>query len=307
MHSMNSRTSQSLTWGILSILIFLAVVMMPACNSSSSDSTGEETDTDTTTQGEVTQNLQEVITEVPEPSQLPAQLELTGAEFDEKLPNPPASAEQYQITNDKAALNLGVYATDIGYVSVYGQVTNATDYIEAVEMLGDKLGVSSALDPNLQERFKSNLSNVEELTKIVDEAIANSDKYLKENERQNIAALIFTGTFIEGLYISTQLVTTYPEDLLPTKEARDEVLVGISRLIVDQDKPLGDLIEALQALPQEGEAKTLVEDLSQLKEIYEKLDIQEKIEQNQGDFIINDETIKGITEKVKEIRTKIVS
>ncbi|NJO03837.1 MAG: hypothetical protein HC880_21140 [Bacteroidia bacterium] len=186
------------------LFITLALMGLYACGSGGGES--EEAGTEDTTQAEeVEKNLQQVLTKVPEPSEMPYQLKATGAEFSSKIPNSPDKAEMYKTTNNKAALNLGVYATDVGYVSVYEKVQNAIDYIQAVEELGDKLGISSALDPKLQERFKNNLSAIDSLTTIVDEALQQSDQYLKDNERNSIAALIFTGSFLEGLYISTQL------------------------------------------------------------------------------------------------------
>ena len=122
------------------------------------------TEDDTTTEeNEVKEDLQKVLTDVPEPSEMPYQLKATGAEFDPKLPNPSGDVEKYKTTNNKAALNLGVYATDVGYVSVYEKVQNALDYIDATKNLGDKLGVTNAFDPEMRERFESNLSNIDTL------------------------------------------------------------------------------------------------------------------------------------------------
>ncbi|NJL13484.1 MAG: hypothetical protein HC913_11085 [Microscillaceae bacterium] len=281
---------------------FLCLLLM-ACGGGT-DKPKEDADTSEATT-EVQENLQKVLTDVPEPSELPYQLKATGAEFDTKLPNPHGNVEKYLASNHEAALNLGIYAADIGYVSVYEQVQNALDYVKAVERLGDKLDISNAFDPKMQERFKGNLNNIDSLTSIINEALKKSDQYLKDNERNNIAALIFAGVYIEGLYVATQLIDTYPDDLLP-KDAKDEVLMGLARIITEQDKPLEGLLSALKSLEADDKMKALIADLEDLKQIFGKLNIQEKIEKNQGEFIINDETIKGITEKVKAIRLGMV-
>lgn len=287
----------------LGVYGFLFLLMM-ACGGGT-DKPKEDADT-AEASSEVQENLQKVLTDVPEPSELPYQLEATGALFDSKLPNPHGNVEKYLASNHEAALNLGIYAADIGYVSVYEQVQNALDYVKAVERLGDKLDISNAFDPKMQERFKGNLNNIDSLTSIINEALKKSDQYLKDNDRNNIAALIFAGVYIEGLYVATQLIDTYPDDLLP-KDAKDEVLMGLARIVTEQDKPLVDLLAALKSMEADDKMKALIADLEALKEIYAKLNIREKIEKNQGDFIINDETIKSITEKVKAIRSGIVS
>jgi hypothetical protein len=293
----------SLTQIIKYGVFLIGFSLITACGA---DPNGEKEDTDTTTQNEVVQSLEKVLTDIPNPSDIPYQLKSTGADFSAEIPNPYTNVEKYLITNNKAALNVGVYSTDVGYVSVYEQVQNALDYIKAVERLGDKLDITNAFDPKMQERFKGNISKVDSLTSIINEALSKSDQYLKDNDRNSIAALIFTGSFIEGLYISTQIIATYPEDLLP-KDAKDQVLLGLVRIITQQDKPLEDLIKALKSLEEEEEIKGYISDLEALSAIYKELNIQEKIEKNQGQLILNDETIKGITAKVKEIRTKIVS
>ncbi len=277
--------------------------LLVACGA---DPKSEQEDTDTTATNEVVESLEKVLNDVPNPSEIPYQLKSTGADFSTEITNSAANAEKYLTTNNKAALNVGVYSTDVGYVSVYEQVQNALDYIKAVERLGDKLDITNAFDPKMQERFKGNISNVDSLTAIINEALSQSDKYLKSNDRNSIAALIFTGSFIEGLYISTQIVDTYPDDLLP-EDVKDEVLLGLVRIITEQDKPLQDLLKALKSLDKEDEIQGYISDLEALAAIYKELNIQEKIEKNQGTLILNDKTIKNITSKVKEIRTKIVS
>lgn len=287
---------------IVKTLLASSLVLLYACGGSNEKKDDKDT---TETSSETKKELQKVLTDVPEPSELPAQLKRTGADYSEKFPNPSENVDKYKTTNFKAALNLGVYATDIGYLSVYEKASNALNYIKAVKALGDKLGVSNAFDPKLQERFEKNLKNVDTLTKIIDESLAKSDNYLKDNDQSNVAALIFTGTFVEGLHVATQLVATYPKDLLP-EDAKNEVLIDIVRLILDQEKALGDLIKALQGLNKSDELSKLITQLEDLQKLYKELNIQEKIKNNQGSLILTDKTIQGITEKVKEIRGGIV-
>ncbi|MDX2305753.1 MAG: hypothetical protein NW226_23300 [Microscillaceae bacterium] len=287
---------------ISKLFIIPVALTIYACGTTENNTDQKE---DTAAANEVKEELQKVLTDVPEPSEMPYQLKATGAEFNPKLPNPSGSVEKYKTTNNKAALNLGVFATDVGYVSVYEKVQEALDYIDATKTLGDKLGVSNAFDPQMRERFENNLSSIDTLTKIIDEALKQSDKYLKDNERNSIAAMIFTGSFVEGLYVSTQLVETYPKDLLP-EEAKNEVLLSIVRLITEQDKPLEDLINALKSLEKEEDVDKLISQLEELLKLYKELNIKDLIEKNRGDLILTNETIQGITKKVKEIRSEIV-
>lgn len=255
---------------------------------------------------QVKENLKKALAEAPKPSELPYQLQATGAEFNASIPNPHANVEKYKTTNAKAALNLGVYATDLGYLSAYSKVQNGLDYVKAVKSLGDKVGVSTALDPKMQERFEKNLKNVDTLSNIINDAISKADGYLKNNKQANVATLIGAGTFIEGLYVATQIIATYPKDLLP-EDAKNQILSGLVRIVVDQQKTLDDLLNAMNSLETDDEIKKLIVQFEELKKIYADLNIKEKLEKNQGGALLTDKNIQGITNKVKEIRSQIIS
>jgi len=69
---------------------------------------------------------------------------------------------------------------------------------------------------------------------------------------------------------------------------------------------LEDLIKVLQSLEIEPDINDLVKSLQDLHKLYKELNIEEKIQKNQGDLILTDKTIQSITKKVKEIRTNII-
>jgi hypothetical protein len=87
------------------------------------------------------------LTQAPRPSELPYELQATGADFNANIPNPHTNVDKYKTTNFKASINLGIYATDLGYLSSYSKVQNALEYVKALKSLADKVGVSSSLEP----------------------------------------------------------------------------------------------------------------------------------------------------------------
>ncbi len=288
----------------IQLLVVICVGILYSCGGAASKK--DEKKKDEKVNEEVKENLKKILNEVPKPTEIPYLLEATGVDFNEKLPNSPKNAEKYKTVNNTAALNLGVYSADIGYVSVYEKVQDALDYMQAVKSLGDKLGLSNVFEASVIERFKKNLNNKDSLAQIIDGAIKSADSYLKDNERNNIATLIFAGSFLEGLYVSTELVANYPKDKLP-EDLKDQILIPLVRVILKQKQPLADLISVLKSLKEEDEqVKKLITGLEELKKMYDDLNIEEKIKNNQGDLIVTDKTIKGITDKVKEIRGIIV-
>src|SRR6478609_12199485 len=169
----------------------------------------------------LTEEIKDVVYNIPSPSEIPYMLQATGAEFNQSLLSDRKKADQYLTRNDKAALNLGVYAADIGYLVSYDKTQEAIDYVTASKKLANGLGVLGAFDQEALKSFEKNISNKDSLTRLVNDAVKETEKYLKGDNRVKPAALMLTGSFIEGLYISTGLIKTYPKDL----KAEDRMLV----------------------------------------------------------------------------------
>ena len=76
--------------------------------------------------------------DLPPPSEVPLLLMQAGADFNLNAIND-ISAEKinaYQQSEAKAALNLGVYATDIGYLTSYEKSEMALDYMGECQKTG---------------------------------------------------------------------------------------------------------------------------------------------------------------------------
>ena len=253
----------------------------------------------------VQNQVKNVIYQVPPPSQIPYIIQSTGADFDRDLVNSLDKQKKYLATNKIAALNLGVYATDIGYLVTYEQVQDALNYLKGCLNISDYLGLKNALDMAIVNRFQSNLTAKDSLANIINQAIANSDDYLKETDRNNIAALVVAGTFIEGLYISTQLISRYPKDILPD-DSRILVLTPLIRLILDQQKPLEDMISLLKSIDLKDDwIDGLINSLEELDKNFKELNIQDQIKNNRADQVISDKTLERITVQVNKIRTTV--
>ena len=255
-------------------------------------------------ESELKEKIEEVLYEIPPPSEIPYLLQATGADFNESLINDEAKVDQYRSTSDKSSLNLGIYATDMGYLSSYDQTQEALNYLSTSKTLADYLGITGAFDVELLKRFEDNLGSKDSLSAIINESMTKTDDYLKDDDRNKLAAMVLTGSFIEGLYISTELVRIYPHDL--PEDVRNLILIPIVTVILDQEKPLGDLIKLMESIDPGEDASNLIESLKELQGSFEKLNIKEQILNNNADVVLNDETLAEITTKVGEIRKKII-
>jgi hypothetical protein len=253
---------------------------------------------------EVKAKTLEIVYKIPSPTEVPAMLEATGAEFDPSLVNDAINADYYKSTNMKSALNLGVYAADIGYFASYQKAQNVLNYLSAARQLADQLGASSAFSMTMFSRFEKNISNKDSLANIINEAIHNTDQFLQDHARYKMSAWVLTGGFAEGLFLSTALIKNYPKDILPD-DSRNLILLPVIRVILEQEKPLGDLIALYHSIGEKEETNELLAMMVDLKKEYEKINLTEKIQQNRPDLIIAESTLDPITSLSGKIRDYI--
>lgn len=239
---------------------------------------------------------------MPAPSEIPYLLMETGADFNESLLHNVKSVGNYS-QNNEAAVNLGVYATDVAYLSAYEKSQKALNYITEIRPLADQLALSGSFDPKTVERFEANLSNTDSLAMIVNEAINNADDHLRKTDRPKVAALLLAGSFIEGLYIATALVENYPNEL--PDEARSLILIPLVDVIIKQEEPLIDLIELLKGVDQDDYISTLITDLEVLKAEYKKLNVQKLMDEGRGNELLKDEALDNITNQMGKIRDDV--
>lgn len=289
------------------IIIFSLALSFIGCNGSkdSEETAADEFERAQKEQSEVKEQIEEVIYEIPSPSEIPYLLETTGAEYDASLVNDISKVDQYSNRNYKAALNLGVYAADIGYLSSYDKVQEALNYMSKTKKLADDLGVTGAFDRELIRRFEENLNNKDSLAHLLNETINQVENYLQDENRNKLAALIITGSFVEGLYLSTQIIESYPKDILPD-DARNLILTPLIRVVLEQEKAVNDLLELLKTVENSEPIDRLITDLESLKQSYDELNIQEQIRNNRADLVLTNENLIAITKQVKETRSFII-
>jgi hypothetical protein len=249
--------------------------------------------------------IQDVVYNIPSPSEIPYLLEATGAEFNQGLINDRRKADSY-VNNDKAALNLGVYAADIGYLSSYGKTQEAIDYLNTTKSLADRLGVVGSFDVEVLKQFESNIANKDSLAALLNRTVQKTDAYLKDDSRNKLAALMVTGSFVEGLYISTGLIKSYPKNLL-ADDQRNLVLTPLMRVILQQEESVDELLKMLSTVEEEGNdtVNSIKTDLTSLQASYRALNIEEQIKNNKANLVLSDKNLSDITTIVEKLRKSI--
>jgi len=135
--------------------------------------------------------------------------ENTGASFNQQLLNPVENSANY-LTSSQLSINLGIFGADMSYCRVFDQQQKVIVYFDAIKQLAEKLGLPSDMVVQAAERLNQNLNNPDSVSIITAQVYTQADDYLKRNERDNAAALVILGGWIESMYILSNAMKENP-------------------------------------------------------------------------------------------------
>jgi hypothetical protein len=135
--------------------------------------------------------------------------------------------------------------------------------MNAAKKMADGLGILDAISEEDIDKLEANIHNTDVIMDIVSQTYLNSNSYLEENGQPAIAAIVLTGGWLEGLYISTQLVDM--------KEFNGSKLVG---RIIDQKLSVDILIKLLENSKGHPAIDELIIDVNRVKVVFDKITIK---------------------------------
>lgn len=243
---------------------------------------------------------------IPSPIQMATLIKSKVGVYNENMLTNPETVSNFT-TNFKRAINMGVYGADLGYATIYENNTKAVSYMSSIEKLSDELGIAGAFNQNLLERFIENGNDPDSMLTIMSEGYREGDKFLKENEQHDIATLILTGGWIEGLYFA---VVSY-------ETSKDQ---AIADRIGEQKTGLKTIIELLEDFNTDefytkliADLKDLLTDFNKIKynytyvePIHDAANHQTNIK-SKSSVNIDEAVLTSIINKVKAIRNGLIS
>jgi hypothetical protein len=187
-----------------STVIILSAISFTNCNShnpreASSDSilTDEKADT--------TNKTIAIFYQMMLPGEVSTIFEKTGAVYNPQILNPLENKANYA-TNSKAALNLGIYGVDLGYVKIFNQSQKTIKYFSEIHDLSNQLGIPEEYFSEGIGYFQKKMTNRDTITTIANKVYTSTHSYLQKNARPETAALIVLGGWVEALYISSAIL-----------------------------------------------------------------------------------------------------
>jgi len=239
----------------------------------------------------------------PSPVQTAILLRKANTKFNADLLHPTSKGSTYT-ANYKKALNLGIYGSDLAYLTNFGNATKSAEYFKTVESIATDMGITSSMDPALLKRFYDNLNNRDSLYSLNSEFFMAVNAYLKDVNQEEQASLILTGGWLEALHLSIDAAETD---------------MNVRRRVGEQKASLSSLLELLGSTADEN-VLALITDLKDIQETYNTigqqytfvLPIQDP--ENKTTHIrsksmveVSDDQLKLLKEKVAALRNKITA
>lgn len=263
------------------LIIFGMVFIFSGCKSSKKDSTEIAGPAEKLTEKE--EVIRELTTyPLPSAYELTEMLQKAGASYILSLSNPASKVGNY-ISSAEKALNLGVYGTDLSYASTYMMKQETMKYLESSKKLIDELEISTRFNADYVKRVENNLDLKDSLISIISDSFIDTWDYLVENEQDKLAILVISGSYIEGIYITTQIAITAADN------------TSFLEVIAHQKKSLNTLIGVIEPIKDDVDIANTYKSLTELAKVFEDV----------GETLTN-EQLEEVLDIIEPLRESVV-
>ena len=225
------------------------------------------------------------VANIPSPVSLIQGINKANKAYDKGMLNEPGKANGLPSEFNKA-VNLGIYNIDMAFAVVNNMGNDVLEYLKASMILGDGLGLKNTIASIVGKRAESNLSNKDSLFTLLDNIYTKSDDYLRTNHRVYVASLIFTGSWVEVLYLTSKM----------SDGSNAQAKKDLHQMVWEQRFHLGNIINLLKDYKGDNEYNMLINDLTEIHKLIVK--IKDPSEMTDAKF-------KEISEKLTNLRTRL--
>jgi hypothetical protein len=217
-----------------------------------------------------------------------------GLKFNQSLLNPTENSTKYLTTFDRS-FALGVYSVDLAYAVLNKQTQTSINVLKACKKLGEQLGLDGIYEQSgYVEKFEKYLDNQDSIRVVVADLFAESDAFLKDNDKLDVMLLSLAGGWTEALYIATSNAST---------EARPEIV----ELIGDQLITLEPLLDLMKEGKSDIDFKPLIADLEGIGKLISVGVVSQGTDTEPPVYKLNNQQIKDINQAVSKLRAKIIN
>lgn len=139
------------------------------------------------------------------PTEITAIFKRLHVPYDKAALNPTSNDNQYT-SNAKAAINLGIYGVDFGYIKMFGLSQQMIDYIMTIKDMTYKLGIPEKYLMDPLKKIESDVSSPDTILALVNKSYNEIESHLRKDGRESTAGLMLMGGWVEAVYLTTQLL-----------------------------------------------------------------------------------------------------
>lgn len=286
-----------------STLIFLSAIAVFSLSSCGGGEKAEEAETTDSIKTEEPKSgpVSETFFQVPSPGEMLTFIKMVAGKNNKNTSflNDPKNEKKYTDSKSKA-LNFGIYSCDLSYCSIFEMGSESLKYFRTVKVMGDQIGVSTAIKPEILKRLESNIGSPDSLAVLTDDVYFSSFEALEESQQGSTLAMVVAGGWLESIYIATNLAKY------------DEKSPVIERL-ADQKYTLENLIEFLKKHEGDANVVSVRSDFESLLAEFNKIGEQDAKPLKSPDakaktlgggkqLVITKEAYEAIIGKIKTIR-----
>ena len=274
-------------------------LMLVSCGGDKTEGGDDMSTVDTLKTETQTEQITETFFQVPSPGEMLTFIKMVGGKNNKNVSflNSPDNQKNY--TDNKAkALNFGIYSCDLSYCSIFEIGAEALKYFKVVKQLGDQIGVSSAISPEVLKRLEGNIGNPDSLSVITDDVYFTSFEALEASKQGPTLSLVVAGGWIESLYIATSL-------------AKYDAKSPVVERLADQKYTLDNLIEFLKKYQSDASVAGVLTQFTELQAEFNKIgekdaavatDKSKNVLGGGKELAITADQYKAIVDKIKAIR-----
>ncbi len=249
-----------------------------------------------------------IISSMPSPLEIVSTIKQSGATFNIDILNSLENKDKYT-QEYKKALNIGVYGTDMSYINIYGKTMHVLNYASVVQSLSEELNVGHFFDLKLLSRLIESDNNMDSLILLSTRNYNDMDRFLREQGRGEVSALMAVGAWTEGVSILLDMYEQSNDDVLKEKIGEQKIVIGLLTEVMSyykDEKELAGLIAQLESI--NALYDTVKEEITEGEIITKEVDGMLVIEDTgKSVFKVSDETLASILTQVDLLKTEITN
>jgi hypothetical protein len=278
--------------------LFALIIFASSCQTKSDSDQNTEVD-------EQTQETKAPVPVLSPADEFAAKLHATGADYLDILPNNPGNTQQYlDDSEEKSAVNLGVYLSDLAYTTAYGETEASKEMLSAIVELSSRIGIERQLMEKVVEGYTSNIEDTDSLRKYLRKINTTAYNSLVASGKDRLVAIAYAGLYIERLNIALGVISSYPEDF--PDDLRQQLLVPVYHAVLSQKGDIGKIKEYLKSNIEGVQETPYYNDLTNLEELYSKIDYDKILSSQDLNIIETDDNTIKLAIKIREMRIRVI-